>query len=182
MDSKSAHVPYRQNKLTQVLRDSFVGSAQKSRMVMIACVSPGMSSADHTLNTLRYAERLKDRAGSGQQQILSKYMCKDVKESKKQNKFERTSPQNFQNYAKDQDMAYPDENDPDFQMVDNSEEEKLNWNRHRSENIYDNDENMMVEEFDEVPNEPQYQEQEMRTHNRKPLKNNFNNKQESRQS
>ena len=67
-------------------------------------------------------------------------------------------------------------------MVDNSEEEKLNWNRHRSENIYDNDENMMVEEFDEVPNEPQYQEQEMRTHNRKPLKNNFNNKQESRQS
>ena len=77
-------------------------------------------------------------------------------------------------------MAYPDENDPDFQMVDNSEEEKLNWNRHRSENIYDNDENMMVEEFDEVPNEPQYQEQEMRTHNRKPLKNNFNNKQESR--
>lgn len=27
---------------------------------MIACVSPGSSSADHTLNTLRYANRLKD--------------------------------------------------------------------------------------------------------------------------
>jgi len=28
---------------------------------MIACVSPGISSVDHTINTLRYAERLKER-------------------------------------------------------------------------------------------------------------------------
>ena len=28
---------------------------------MIACICPGSSSADHTLNTLRYADRLKDR-------------------------------------------------------------------------------------------------------------------------
>jgi hypothetical protein len=27
---------------------------------MIACISPGSSSADHTLNTLRYASRLKE--------------------------------------------------------------------------------------------------------------------------
>lgn len=27
---------------------------------MIACISPGSSSAEHTLNTLRYASRLKD--------------------------------------------------------------------------------------------------------------------------
>ena len=27
--------------------------------VMIGCVSPNSSSADHTLNTLRYADRLK---------------------------------------------------------------------------------------------------------------------------
>lgn len=26
---------------------------------MIACVNPGSSSSDHTINTLRYAERLK---------------------------------------------------------------------------------------------------------------------------
>jgi kinesin family protein 2/24 len=29
---------------------------------MIACVSPGSSSADHSLNTLRYADRLKDNS------------------------------------------------------------------------------------------------------------------------
>ena len=27
---------------------------------MIACISPGSSSADHSLNTIRYADRLKD--------------------------------------------------------------------------------------------------------------------------
>lgn len=27
---------------------------------MIACVSPGSSSSDHTINTLRYASRLKE--------------------------------------------------------------------------------------------------------------------------
>ncbi len=31
---------------------------------MIACISPGSSSADHSINTLRYADRLKDRSGA----------------------------------------------------------------------------------------------------------------------
>lgn len=31
---------------------------------MIACISPGSSSADHSLNTLRYADRLKDRSNA----------------------------------------------------------------------------------------------------------------------
>lgn len=32
---------------------------------MLACVCPGSSSSDHTLNTLRYAERLKEKSGQG---------------------------------------------------------------------------------------------------------------------
>ena len=28
---------------------------------MIACVSPGSTSTEHTINTLRYADRLKER-------------------------------------------------------------------------------------------------------------------------
>jgi len=27
---------------------------------MIACLNPGSSSSDHTINTMRYAERLKE--------------------------------------------------------------------------------------------------------------------------
>ncbi len=56
-------MPFRASKLTMVLRDSFIQS-DKNKIVMLACVCPGKSSADHTLNTLRYAERLKDN-GSG---------------------------------------------------------------------------------------------------------------------
>ena len=72
MEVKGEHIPFRQNKLTMVLRDSFL--KDMARIVMIACVSPGRSSADHTLNTLRYAERLKERASS--KQIIQKYMRK----------------------------------------------------------------------------------------------------------
>ena len=48
-----------------VLRDSFTAS-DKVKIIMLACVCPGSSSADHTLNTLRYAERLKERSGTNQ--------------------------------------------------------------------------------------------------------------------
>lgn len=46
-----------------VLRDSFLANANV-KIVMLACVCPGNSSTDHTLNTLRYAERLKDRSST----------------------------------------------------------------------------------------------------------------------
>ncbi len=59
LDSKSGHVPFRASKLTMVLRDSFLNQ-QSSKIVMIACINPGSSSADHTINTLRYAQRLKN--------------------------------------------------------------------------------------------------------------------------
>lgn len=58
------HVPFRASKLTLVLRDSFTSKNDNTRIVMIACISPGSSSADHSLNTLRYADRLKDRSNA----------------------------------------------------------------------------------------------------------------------
>lgn len=41
----------------KVLRDSFV---ERARTTMIAAISPGSSAAEYTLNTLRYAARLKE--------------------------------------------------------------------------------------------------------------------------
>mmetsp|Transcript_18757 Transcript_18757/g.17888 ORF Transcript_18757/g.17888 Transcript_18757/m.17888 type:complete len:124 (+) Transcript_18757:1021-1392(+) len=61
---KSSHVPFRASKLTMVLRDSFLNQ-ETSKIVMIACINPGSSSADHTLNTLRYAVRLKAGVSQG---------------------------------------------------------------------------------------------------------------------
>ncbi|XP_026464024.1 kinesin-like protein Klp10A [Ctenocephalides felis] len=62
LGKRGAHLPFRASKLTQVLRDSFIGD--KSRTCMIAMISPGMSSCEHSLNTLRYADRVKELAAS----------------------------------------------------------------------------------------------------------------------
>lgn len=62
---KGAHLPFRASKLTQVLRDSFIG--ENSRTCMIAMISPGMQSCEHSLNTLRYADRVKELGTEGPQ-------------------------------------------------------------------------------------------------------------------
>jgi kinesin family protein 2/24 len=61
---RSNHIPFRASKLTMVLRDSFM-STQQSKIVMIACINPGSTSTDHTINTMRYAERLKSEVNKG---------------------------------------------------------------------------------------------------------------------
>ncbi|XP_063992745.1 osmotic avoidance abnormal protein 3-like isoform X2 [Diachasmimorpha longicaudata] len=50
------HVPYRDSKLTRLLRDSLGGNA---RTLMIACVSPSDDNGEETLSTLRYAARAR---------------------------------------------------------------------------------------------------------------------------
>ena len=55
------HVPFRNSKLTLVLRDSFLGKADLCKIIMISCVSPSNHSANHTINTLRYSMRLKEK-------------------------------------------------------------------------------------------------------------------------
>lgn len=57
IDSHKTHTPFRGSKLTHVLREAFSGEA---RMVFIANLSPGSGSTEHSLNTLRYAARVKD--------------------------------------------------------------------------------------------------------------------------
>ncbi|KAI6063956.1 Kinesin-like protein KIF2C [Aix galericulata] len=58
LGQNKSHTPFRESKLTQVLRDSFIGT--NSRTCMIAMISPGMGSCEYTLNTLRYADRVKE--------------------------------------------------------------------------------------------------------------------------
>lgn len=51
-DAASAHVPFRDSKLTQLLMDSLGGEALA---LMIATCSPAARAADETLSTLHYA-------------------------------------------------------------------------------------------------------------------------------
>ena len=63
------HVPFRASKLTHVLRDSFVSKNDKSKIIMISCINPSYISSNHTINTLRYSDRLKEQTSFMQKQI-----------------------------------------------------------------------------------------------------------------
>ncbi|XP_077796390.1 kinesin-like protein KIF7 isoform X7 [Macaca mulatta] len=54
---RGSHIPYRDSKITRILKDSLGGNA---KTVMIACVSPSSSDFDETLNTLNYASRAQN--------------------------------------------------------------------------------------------------------------------------
>jgi kinesin family protein 18/19 len=51
------HIPYRDSKMTRLLKDSLGGNC---RTVMIACISPLVSAYEDTHNTLKYANRAKN--------------------------------------------------------------------------------------------------------------------------
>jgi kinesin family protein 2/24 len=57
LDQDKRHTPFRGSKFTLVLKDSFMGNC---KTLMIANVSPPASCCEHTLNTLRYADRVKE--------------------------------------------------------------------------------------------------------------------------
>lgn len=61
IDSGKTHIPYRASKLTMVLKSSF---SSKSRCTIISCVSPTVQAQNHTLNTLRYVDRIKSKTVS----------------------------------------------------------------------------------------------------------------------
>ncbi|XP_074782630.1 uncharacterized protein LOC141970145 isoform X3 [Athene noctua] len=55
--SRKSHIPYRDSKLTRLLKDSIGGHC---RTIMIAAVSPSVLAYEDTYNTLKYAGRAKE--------------------------------------------------------------------------------------------------------------------------
>ncbi|XP_069803135.1 kinesin-like protein KIF18B [Dendropsophus ebraccatus] len=82
--NKKAHIPYRDSKLTRLLKDSIGGNC---RTVMIAAISPSSLSYDDTYNTLKYANRAKEIKLSLKSNVInldchiSKYaaVCEELK-------------------------------------------------------------------------------------------------------
>ena len=56
LSRKVRHVPYRESKLTMMLKDSFTG---QSITTMICCVSPSETNTEETLSTLNYSSFAK---------------------------------------------------------------------------------------------------------------------------
>lgn len=57
VDGKGKHIPYRDSKLTRLLKDSLGGN---TKTVMVAAISPADYNYDETMSTLRYANRAKN--------------------------------------------------------------------------------------------------------------------------
>lgn len=100
LDMEKSHTPFRGSKLTIVLRDSFIGDC---KILMIANISPGNNSSDHTLNTLRYADRVKELKKSmnnknnngkniqNQTQLIGNILNKKSNKKNKNDNFANTS-------------------------------------------------------------------------------------------
>ncbi|CEG81799.1 Putative Kinesin family member 2/24 [Rhizopus microsporus] len=71
LDQDQRHAPFRGSKLTMVLRDSFIGN---SKTCMIATISPNSANSDHTLNTLRYADRIKEFRGESDSRLVDTHV------------------------------------------------------------------------------------------------------------
>ena len=56
VQGKPGYVPYRDSKLTRLLKDSLGGNC---RTVMVANISPSALCYEDTYNTLKYADRAK---------------------------------------------------------------------------------------------------------------------------
>ncbi|XP_037348387.1 kinesin-like protein KIF18B [Talpa occidentalis] len=65
---RKSHVPYRDSKLTRLLKDSIGGNC---RTVMIAAVSPSSLTYEDTYNTLKYADRAKEIKLSLKSNVIS---------------------------------------------------------------------------------------------------------------
>ena len=56
VDNRRSHVPYRDSKLTRLLKDSLGGT---TKAMMISCVSPSYACYEETINTLKYSDRAR---------------------------------------------------------------------------------------------------------------------------
>ncbi|TNN80541.1 Kinesin-like protein KIF18A [Liparis tanakae] len=113
--SKKTHIPYRDSKLTRLLKDSLGGNC---RTVMIANISPSSKLYDDTHNTLKYANRAKEIKSSLKSNVVSldshigqyAVICEKQKQEilqlkKKLNEYEKNAVQGASNMISSQKQA-----------------------------------------------------------------------------
>jgi kinesin family member 2/24 len=81
LDQSKKHTPFRGSKLTMVLKDSFQGN--KCKTAMVANIGPTISCCEHTLNTLRYADRVKELKKENRDQSNALMLPRQANNSKK---------------------------------------------------------------------------------------------------
>ncbi|CAH1761291.1 4278_t:CDS:10, partial [Entrophospora sp. SA101] len=65
--NKSGHIPFRDSKLTRILQNSLIGNA---RISVICTISPSSENIDESVNTLKFASRVKEVVTKAQTNTL----------------------------------------------------------------------------------------------------------------
>lgn len=68
---KNKHIPFRDSKLTRLLKDSLGGNAFT---LLICCISPAKKNFLQTLSTLKFANRAKLIKNAPQLQIVTEFL------------------------------------------------------------------------------------------------------------
>eukprot|EP00760_Papus_ankaliazontas_P017361 PhM_4_TR1720/c0_g1_i1/m.89262/K10393/KIF2_24, MCAK; kinesin family member 2/24 len=137
------HIPFRGSVLTEVLKDCF--SAQKCRTVMIATVSPSSGNCEHTLNTLRYSDRVKEIRKGGGGGAAAAAAAAQIPQQQQQQQPAAVKPP--VRASKDQPANKPKKQRPQWQGVLEADVEQIIQN-HRQE--LDDNENVMADESDDT--------------------------------
>uniref|UniRef100_F7I8V1 Kinesin-like protein n=1 Tax=Callithrix jacchus TaxID=9483 RepID=F7I8V1_CALJA len=119
---KNQHIPYRNSKLTRLLKDSLGGNCQT---IMIAAVSPSSVFYDDTYNTLKYANRAKDIKSSLKSNVLNvnNHVTQYVKICNEQKAEILLLKEKLKAY--EQQKAFANENDKARLMISNPQEKEI---------------------------------------------------------
>ncbi|XP_063112824.1 kinesin-like protein KIF18A isoform X2 [Cavia porcellus] len=119
---KNQHVPYRNSKLTRLLKDSLGGNCQT---IMIAAVSPSSLFYDDTYNTLKYANRAKDIKSSLKSNVLNlnNHISQYVKICNEQKAEILMLKEKLKAY--EEQKAYTDKNGEAKLMISSSQEKEI---------------------------------------------------------
>uniref|UniRef100_A0A8D0N2M6 Kinesin-like protein n=1 Tax=Sus scrofa TaxID=9823 RepID=A0A8D0N2M6_PIG len=119
---KNQHIPYRNSKLTRLLKDSLGGNCQT---IMIAAVSPSSLFYDDTYNTLKYANRAKDIKSSLKSNVLNldNHITQYVKICNEQKKEILMLKEKLRAY--EEQKAFMDENNKAKLMIPNPQEKEF---------------------------------------------------------
>ncbi|XP_012307672.1 kinesin-like protein KIF18A isoform X2 [Aotus nancymaae] len=119
---KNQHIPYRNSKLTRLLKDSLGGNCQT---IMIAAVSPSSVFYDDTYNTLKYANRAKDIKSSLKSNVLNvnNHVTQYVKICNEQKAEILLLKEKLKAY--EQQKAFANKNDKARLMISNPQEKEI---------------------------------------------------------
>ncbi|XP_027436903.1 kinesin-like protein KIF18A [Zalophus californianus] len=119
---KNPHIPYRNSKLTRLLKDSLGGNCQT---IMIAAVSPSSVFYDDTYNTLKYANRAKDIKSSLKSNVLNldNHITQYVKICNEQKEEILMLKEKLKAY--EEQKALTDENNKAKLMISNPQEKEI---------------------------------------------------------